>query len=28
LCTLGYGIEPKGHPRGARYKFDEVAKII
>ena len=28
LCTLGYGIEPKGHPRGARYNFDEVAKII
>ena len=28
LCTMGYGIEPKGHPRGARYKFDEVAKII
>ena len=28
LCTLGYGIEPKGHSRGARYKFDEVAKII
>ena len=28
LCTLGYGIEPKGHPRGARYKFYEVAKII
>ena len=28
LCTLGYGIEPKGHPRGARYSFDEVAKII
>ncbi len=28
ICTLGYGIEPKGHPRGARYNFDEVAKII
>ncbi|MDA9980576.1 malonic semialdehyde reductase [Pelagibacterales bacterium] len=28
LCTLGYGIEPKGHPRGARYNFDEVSKII
>ena len=28
LCTLGYGIEPKGHPRGARYQFDEVASII
>ena len=28
LCTLGYGIEPKGHPRGARYKFAEVANII
>ena len=28
LCTLGYGIEPKGHPRGARYEFDEIASII
>jgi len=28
LCTLGYGIEPKGHSRGARYKFDEIASII
>ena len=28
ICTLGYGIEPKGHPRGARYNFDEVSKII
>ena len=28
LCTLGYGIEPKGHSRGARYNFDEVANII
>jgi 3-hydroxypropanoate dehydrogenase len=28
LCTLGYGREPKGHSRGARYNFDEVANII
>ena len=28
LCTLGYGIEPNGHPRGSRYEFDEIAKII
>ena len=28
LCTLGYGVDPKGHPRGERYSFDEVVKII
>ena len=28
LCTLGYGTEPKGKPRGARYEFAEVANII
>ena len=28
LCTLGYGVDPKGHPRGERYNFDEVVKII
>ena len=28
LCNIGYGIEPKGHPRGARYSFDEIAEII
>ena len=28
LCTLGYGIEPKGNSRGARYEFAEIANII
>ena len=28
LCTLGYGTEPKGKSRGARYEFSEVANII
>tara|TARA_B110001454_G_scaffold215057_1_gene235822 strand:- start:2044 stop:2658 length:615 start_codon:yes stop_codon:yes gene_type:complete len=28
LCNIGYGANLKGHPRGPRYTFDEVAKII
>ena len=28
LCNIGYGIEPKGHARGPRYNFEEIAKII
>ena len=28
LCNIGYGKDVKGHPRGPRYAFDEVAQII